>query len=409
MGNYPIGISLEEARTCILEHCNTVETELVSIDEADGRTLAEDVIAKESIPPFPRSPYDGYAIRAVDTKDASREHGVTLRIVEEVPAGYAPKKVLAAGEATKILTGAPIPQGADAVVKFEDTDFTDETVTVYMPYQTGDSIVPAGEDIMEGSVVVSAGTVLDGALIGILAGLGYTSVCVSKKPRVMVLSTGDELVSVDCELKPGKIRNSSVYTLLSYVRRCGAVAQSAGIVPDRAQEIADAISSCAEKADLVLTTGGVSVGDYDMLRKALELIDAQILFWKVQIKPGSAFVAAIYRGKLILCLSGNPSAAVVAFFLMGVPALRKMQGRVDVELRSCKIHLGRILKKNSPMRRFLPGRMEIRDGKAYLIQADQQGNGMLHPLHRCTLLGEIPSGSPAMEESSIINAYWIFE
>lgn len=409
MENYPIAIPVEEALGLILKRCAPLDSESVALEEADDRVLAEDVVARENIPPFPRSPYDGYALRAADTQTASKEQGVTLRIIEEVPAGHAPERCVGVGEATKILTGAPIPEGADVVVKFEDTEFTAETVTLFAPCKSGDNIVPAGEDIQLGDTVVARGTVLDGALLGILAGLGYTEVTVKRRPRVELISTGDELVSAGEPLAPGQIRNSSVYTLASYVRRCGAQAHCVGIVPDRAQPIADAIAAAAQNADLVLTTGGVSVGDYDMLRRALELLDAEILFWKVRMKPGSAFVAAVYKGTLILCLSGNPSAAVVAFFLLGIPALRKLEGCGDVELRKSKVRLARHFKKKSPNRRFLPGRLLVRDGEAYLEQAEKQGNGMLHPLHGCTLLGELPAGSPPMEAGSMIEAYWLFD
>ncbi len=409
MKQYPIAVSLEEAERLILARCAELNHEQVATEEADGRVLAEDVVARESIPPFPRSPYDGYALRAADTKAATEEQGVTLRIIEEVPAGHAPTKTVGAGEAVKILTGAPIPEGADAVVKFEDTKFDRETVTLFAPCKSGENIVSAGEDICRGETVVTRGTVLDGALLGILAGLGCTQIPVVRRPRVELISTGDELAEIGEPLSPGKIRNSSVYTLASYVRRCGAQAHCCGIVPDQAQPIADAIAVAAEHADLVLTTGGVSVGDYDMLRRALELLDAEILFWKVRIKPGSAFVAAVYRGTLILCLSGNPSAAVVAFFLLGMPALRKMEGRNDVMLKKVRVRLAHDFGKKSPNRRFLPGRLLVRDAEVYLEQAEKQGNGMLHPLHGCTLLGELPAGSPPMEKGSLIEAYQLFE
>lgn len=409
MENYPIAIPVEEALGLILKRCAPLNSESVALEEADDRVLAEDVVARESIPPFPRSPYDGYALRAADTQTASKEQGVTLRIIEEVPAGHAPERCVGGGEAAKILTGAPIPEGADVVVKFEDTEFTAETVTLFAPCKSGDNIVPAGEDIQLGETVVARGTVLDGALLGILAGLGYPEVEVVRKPRVELISTGDELVATNAALTPGKIRNSSIYTLASYARRCGAQTHCVGIVPDQAQPIADAIAAAAQNADLVLTTGGVSVGDYDMLRRALELLDAEILFWKVRMKPGSAFVAAVYEGTLILCLSGNPSAAVVAFFLLGIPALRKLEGRSDVELRKSKVRLARNFKKKSPNRRFLPGRLLVRDGEAYLEQTEKQGNGMLHPLHGCTLLGELPAGSPPMDAGSMIDAYWLFD
>lgn len=407
MANYPVGLSVEKAGAAILAHCRALGQEWVDAEDADGRVLAEDIVAQENIPPFARSPYDGYALRAADTREAAAEHGVTLQIVEEIPAGHAPQHSLGVGEAAKILTGAPIPDGADAVVKFEDTEFTEKTVTVFAPCRCGDNVVPAGEDIRQGERVIAAGTVLDGALLGLLAGLGHTRVSVAVRPQVELISTGDELVSADAPLAPGKIRNSSVYALASYVRRCGGRVRLAGIVPDQVQPIADAIAAAAARSDLVLTTGGVSVGDYDMLLRALDAMGAEILFWKVRMKPGSAFVAAVYRDTLILCLSGNPAAAAVAFFLLGIPALRKMQGRRDAALQAGQVYLAHPMRKKSPNGRYLPGRLVVRDGKAYLEQAERQGNGMLHHLAGCTVLGKIPAGSPPMEEGSLIEALWL--
>ncbi len=407
--SYPIGLPLEEARNLILENCIVLKSERVVLEEAEGRVLAEDIIARENLPPFSRSPYDGYALRAADTMHAGKENPIALKIIEEVPAGYAPKKVVGIGQATKILTGAPIPDGANAVVKFEDTKFTAETVVLSKSCHCGENIVPEGEDIRIGSVVASKGMVLDSAFLGILAGLGCTQVDVVCKPRVELISMGDELLPVDAPLAPGKIRNSSIYTLASFVRRCGAHAHCCGIVHDQEQLIADAVSDAAKRADVVLTTGGVSVGDYDKMLNALQILDAKILFWKVQMKPGAPFVAAVYQEKLILCLSGNPSAAAIAYFLLGIPALRKMQGRNDIELKKIQIFLANDFKKASPNRRFIPGRLEVREGRAYLLQTEKQGNGMLHPLHKCTILGELPAGSPPMESESLIDGYSLFE
>lgn len=409
MEAYPVFIPVEKARALILQHCAALGSERIALEEADGRVLAADVIAQESMPPFARSPFDGYALRAADVQSAAKERGVTLQVIEEIPAGHAPEQTVGAMQAAKILTGGPIPEGADVVIRFEDTEFTADSVTLFAPCKSGDNIVPVGEDIRAGEIVVKKGAVLDGALLGILAGLGYAEVEVTRKPHVELISTGDELVPVSAALTPGKIRNSSIYTLASYVRRCGADAHCVGIVPDRAQPIADAIAASAARSDLVLTTGGVSVGDYDMLRKALELLGAEILFWKVRMKPGSAFVAAVYQGTLILCLSGNPSAAVVAFFLLGIPALRKMEDRAEADLKKITVRLARDFKKKSKGGRYLPGRLLVKDGIAYLEQTEKQGNGMLHPLQGCSILGELPPGSPPMAEGSEIAAYWLFD
>lgn len=405
---YPVLLSLEEGLERILQRTMPLGGEPVSLDEADGRVLAEDVVSTEDLPPFPRSPYDGYALRAEDTRGATGKRGVTLRIIEEIPAGYAPQKALTAGCAAKILTGAPIPVGADAVVKFEDTAFDAQTVTVYAPCRSGENIVPAGEDIRRGETVLRRGTLLRGAALGLLAGLGRNECMVYRRPRVELISTGDELVGADETPGTGQIRNSSVHALASYARRCGALTRCAGIVPDQVESIAAAIARAVGRADLVLTTGGVSVGDYDRLRAALEHLGAEILFWKLRIKPGSAFAAAVYQGTLLLGLSGNPSAAAVAFFLLGIPALRRMGGWERAELEKIRVRLSGAFPKKSPNCRFLPGRLEVRGGAAYLALSERQGNGMLHPLLECDLLGELPAGSAPIAKGSEIDAYRLF-
>lgn len=408
MKNYPIGVSLEAGLEMLLAHCVPLPAERVLLEAAEGRVLAADVTAKEDIPPFRRSPYDGYALRAEDTAAASPEHGVTLSVVEEIPAGHAPAHPVCPGQAAKILTGAPVPEGVDAIVKFEDTEFTAETVTIFSPCRSGENVVPAGEDIRQGSVVMRKGTVLDSARLGILAGLGRAVVDVYRRPKVELIPTGSELVPKESPLRPGKIRNSSVYALSSYIARCGGQCRCAAIAPDRAETVAEAIESGLRYADIVMTTGGASVGDYDVARAALERLGAEILFWKLQIKPGMAFVAAVCRGKLVLCLSGNPSAAAVALFLLGIPVLRKLGGRREVALRTIRLKLANPFPKKSPVRRFLPGRLIVRDGAAYLEQNLRQGNGMLRPLVDCELLGEIPAGSPPMEAGAEIRAYCLF-
>lgn len=223
-------------------------------------------------------------------------------------------------EAVKILTGAPIPQGADAVVKYEDTSFTDKEVCFFSPIASGSNIVKAGEDVKTGEVVMEEGGHLSPASVGLLAGLGYGEVEVFKKPRVRIISTGDELLPVSEELKPGKIRNSSAYMLQGFLRQWGITADIYGIVRDDEDAIKDALTACLADADCVITTGGASVGDYDLALSSMEGIGAEVLFWQVRMKPGMATLAAVKDGRLLLGLSGNPSAAAAALFLLGLPA-----------------------------------------------------------------------------------------
>lgn len=404
---YPVGVSVEEGRELLLRRCAVQETECVPLTAAYGRVLGSDVTAGEDIPPFPRSPYDGYALRAEDTRAATPQSGVVLTVTEEVAAGHSAKKSVAPGETVKILTGAPIPPGADAVIKFEDVEFTKENIQLFKKLQSGENVVPAGEDFRQGAKVLERGTRLDGASLGILASLGVSDVKVHKQPRVCLLSTGDELLPPDAPLTYGKIRNSSVYALNGYIQNTGARVKFCGIVPDRLEVIAEAIAAASTDSDFVITTGGVSVGDYDLVCRALERLGAELLFWKVSMKPGSACAAAVYQNTPVLCLSGNPGAAAAAFFLLGAPALRKMAGRRDIEPRTAMVRLLRAFEKKSPTRRFLPGRVEVRDAIAYFSTAPRQGNGMLSPLCGCTVLAEIAAGSPPLQEGSIVKIHAI--
>ena len=406
--DFPVSVTVEEAAELLLQACPALGAEQVAVAEADGRVLWQDVAAPESVPPFARSPYDGYALRAEDTASATRQTPVTLEILEEVPAGHAPVHTVGPGQAVKILTGAPIPQGADLVVKFEDTQFTDQEVTLFQPYPSGQNIVPVGEDILAGALAAEGGTRLSPALTGLLAGLGCAELKVFRRPTAALISTGDELVEPDQPLTPGKIRNSSVYALKAWLERLGVQVRLMGIVGDDAQAIAQRVRQAAELADVVITTGGVSVGDYDMVGRAMELLEARVLFWRVKMKPGSAFLASLYGDTPVVSLSGNPASAAVAFFLLGIPLLRKLSGCRDCGLKPIRVRLLEDFPKKSPNRRFVPGRLEIVDGQAALALVPRQGNGMLCPLHHCDLLGEIPAGSPPMKAGDVIDAWQLF-
>ncbi|MGI6011079.1 MAG: gephyrin-like molybdotransferase Glp [Ruminococcus sp.] len=405
---YPERVELEEGLNLLLQQGRKMDTEKVPVAEADGRVLAEDIISRESIPPFDRSPYDGYALIAADTVCASKENPVTLSVIEEVPAGYAPVHELNPGQAVKILTGAPVPSGATAIVKYEDTQFTDTAVSIFAPCREGSNIVLAGEDVKEGELVVEKGRQLSPALVGLMAGLGYEKVSVYRPLTAALLSTGDELIPIGEKLKPGKIRNSSIYMIASYLQRWQVKTSVLGIEKDRAEQIAGKIKEGLAGHDLMITTGGVSVGDYDMVLEALKILKADILFWKVKMKPGMAFVGAVWEGKPILALSGNPSAAAVSLFMLGRPLIRKMSGRKEYRTEEIQVRMMEDFPKKSPSRRFLPGTLEIIEGEAWIRFAKKQGNGMLNPMRDCEILGEIEAGSPPMKRGSIIRAYRFF-
>lgn len=400
-------LTIEEGRDRILALTKVKETEYVETEYANGRILAEDIYAQEDMPPFDRSPLDGYALRAQDIKTASKESPVTLNIIEEVPAGSVPTKEVTKMSAVKILTGAPIPKGADLVVKYEETEFTETEVKFFKPGNSGENIVPAGEDIKTGQLVLKKGEKITPAVCGIIAGIGCDKVQVYQKPVVALLSTGNELISIGEPLKPGKIRNSSVYTLKSYLEQAGAQTKLLGSVEDSMEAIEEKILQAFDEADMILTTGGVSVGDYDYLLRVMEHMGADVLFWKEKLKPGGAFLASVYKEKPILSLSGNPSAAAVAMLLNVVPAVHKMSGNRKILLEEATVRLAEDYKKSTPNIRIVPGKLEVRDGQAAVTLSGHSGNGMLHPLHDCNVLGRIEGKPDGMKKGDKISVYYI--
>ena len=406
MKEYPMRVELEQAIQIIREKVAVMGTEIVPLSEARGRILARQIVAEENVPPFDRSPYDGFAFRAKDLEEASKEHPVTLRIIEEVPAGKAPERKISKGEAIKILTGAPIPEGADAVERYEVTEFNEKEVTFFEPVKSGSNICLAGEDIRQGEVLMEVGTKLENARLGLLAALGYFEISCYRKIRCVIISTGSELVPVDHPLIPGKIRNSSAYMIQAVLREWGMECDIYGIVSDNSSHIAGAIDVCAQKYDVILTTGGVSVGDYDFLNTSLEELGAEILLWKVKMKPGMAFVAAMHKEKLVLDLSGNPSAAAATLYLIGGAVLSYMSGKRGLPWEKIKVRMYHDFPKSSKGRRFIPGRLCVKDGEAYLDSCVAQGNGILSSWHSCNVIGEIPAGTPPLKAGSIIEGYY---
>ncbi len=405
MSAYPEQVSLMEGLKLLLPKAASAGTEEITLEEADGRILASDIVSDDNVPPFRRSPYDGYAIHAQDTAGASKEAPVHLSITEEIPAGSTAVRPVNEGEAVKIMTGAPVPDGLDAIIKFEDTSFTKEYVDIFSPVKTNSNIVPVGEDIEKGDLLLKKGEKLTPALVGILAGLGRSIISVYKKPAVSVLSTGDELVAVDEKISPGKIRNSSSYAIYSYLKEWNVKAKMLGIERDDAEKISNKIKDALSDSDLLITTGGVSVGDYDLLKEALNLIGADILFWKTNFKPGMAVIAAVYQEKVILALSGNPTAALICLFLFGQPLIRKMSGYQNYHTGEILVKLTEAFPKKSRTCRMLPGVLKIQDGEAWLGYTKKQGNGMLTPMQNCEIIGEIEAGSPPLERGTQIKAY----
>ena len=315
-------LTVDEALDRILALVRPLDPERIDLMDALGATLAEDVSADRDVPPFRNSAMDGYAVRGADVATAPTR----LIIVGDIGAGSAPSRGVAAGEAMRIMTGAPMPDGADTVVRVEDTDNRTDTVTITVPTKLGTSVRAAGEDLKRGERILTRGTVLRPAELGVLATMGRRTVSVTKRPRVAVLSTGDELVEVDADLGPGQIRDANRYSLAAAARAAGATPIALGIVRDTADDLRRALRDAARQADVIVTSGGVSVGDHDHVKPVVEELGSMD-FWSIAIRPGRPLAFGEIGGTRIFGLPGNPVSCLLGFELFVRPALLKMAGR----------------------------------------------------------------------------------
>jgi molybdopterin molybdotransferase len=331
-------LSVAEALDRVLAAVPVLGAETVPLSDALGRVLAELVVAGREIPPWDNSSMDGYAVRSADTRAASEDRPATLAVVGEVAAGAVAPDGLGPGQAYRILTGAPLPPGSDAVVPQEEVRRDGARVVLTRPVHPGAYVRPRGEDIRPGDRVLEPGTLLRPAALGVLAALGQARVRVHRRPRVAVLSTGDELVAPEAPLGPGQIPDSNTYTLCGLATEAGAVPLSLGIARDRREELVERLRRGLE-ADVLVSSAGVSVGDRDFVREAIEALGARLDFWKVNMRPGKPLTFGQVGGqvggqvdeRLFFGLPGNPVSCMVTFELFVRPALRRMGGHRVLE------------------------------------------------------------------------------
>jgi len=317
-------IKINEALDIITNEIKCLETQTVNILSSLGKVLAEDIYSKDDLPPFNKSAMDGYAIKSKDTK-----HDVVteLEIKEMVRAGIYCEKELKSKEAFKIMTGAQVPEGADAVIQIEKTTMDGDKLILSDFVKKGCNIIKKGEEIKKGQIAMKKGKVIRPAEIGFLSSLGYSEIKVYKAPTIALLITGDELVDINEEIGKGKIRNSNEYSLTALINDSGANVLSLGIIPDNPKILKEKIESAFENADIVISSGGASVGDYDFVEDILREIGADIKFEKVAIKPGKPVVFATYKEKIFFGLPGNPLSIITAFEQFVKPAIYKMMGK----------------------------------------------------------------------------------
>lgn len=398
--------SFEEARELLAQLPVSFRTERLLLREAYDRVLAEDVAAQTAVPHFRKSAYDGFAIRSEDVKTASLDCPVVLKVRETIAAGRVGKGSLSAKEAVKIMTGAMLPEGADAVIKHEDTSFTEEEVEIRKPLAPG-NIIEIGEDVAKGTRLLLEGTLLGPAELALMAGQGRTEVLVYQRPKAALLSTGSELIKPGQKLEAGKIYNTNVSLLEGYLKKYGLLSQDFGIVEDCLPVLAEQMAKALAVSDLVVTTGGVSAGDFDYVGAALQKIGAKILFHRLPFKPGGAMLAAVKDGKVILGLSGNPGAAAVGLLAVGLPYLKKLCGRREIHTETADAFLAEPFLKESRGTRFLRGKAGFEKGKLMFFSSENQRNGSVSSLQGLNLLGEIPAGSPPLPAGEKIKVYFV--
>jgi len=390
-----IPLSLPSVATALAEILAAVEPlppVAAAIDGALGLVLAEDVLAAADLPPFPNSAMDGFAVRTADVASASPETPVRLAVLADAPAGTVIRCEVVPGTAVRIMTGAALPPGTEAVVPVEHTSSTPDAVAIFRPVRKGGNLRGAGEDVHAGERILRPGTVLRPAEIGLLAAIGRTRVRVLPAPKVAVLTTGTELVEAGDVPGPGQIRDANIHGLAAQVRAAGAVPRLFPRVPDRREAVAAAVQEALATCDVILTNGGVSAGDYDFLKSTLEALGARQLFCQVNQKPGRPLVFWLLEGKPVFGLPGNPVAAMVCFEMFVRPALRKMLGHASL-LRPCvEAALAEDYRKGGADLRTHWLRVQARqEGSRWEAAATgPQGSGILSSMTRANAIAEIP-------------------
>ncbi|MGO4888477.1 gephyrin-like molybdotransferase Glp [Anaerobacillus sp. MEB173] len=401
-------IPVKEAVKKVLAYSKKGEIEYISIDECDNRYLAEPIRADHDVPPFDRSPLDGFAIRAEDTQGASMNNPVELEVIEEIGAGTVAKKVPQKGQAIRTMTGAKMAEGTDAIVMFELTKEVKRDGKTYViikrSFQPGDNISFQGEDTKKGTDLVERGRQIDPGVKALLATFGYAKVPVYKKPLVGIYATGTELLDVHEELQPGKIRNSNAYMVASQIKKVGAEPKYFGKLADDFDSCYTAISNALAEVDVLITTGGVSVGDYDFLPEIYEKLGANVLFNKIAMRPGSVTTVAEWNGKLLFGLSGNPSACYVGFELYTRPWLKTYFGSNKPHLEKVQAVLGKDFLKPNPFTRFVRGKVSVKEGRLYVTPVGLDKSGVVTSLADANALITLPGGTRGYEEGTTVDA-----
>lgn len=381
---------LYEAQKVVLDAAPVLGLEKISILEALGRVLGEEIVAERDNPPWDNSAMDGFAVRWEDIRqEQAIQKPVTLSVIEDVPAGTMPSKAVGCGQAIRIMTGAPIPRGADTVLKVEDTEHTSDSVRVFKPEPKGANIRPQGEDVKKGECIIAKGTRIRPSEAGMLAILAKPFVFVHQRPRVAILSTGDELADLDERFSEEKIINSNSYGIAAAVQEAGSIPFLLGIARDTPMALKEKISQ-GLNADVLVLSGGVSMGDYDFTKAVFRELGAEMNFWKLAIRPGQPLAFGKIQGKLAFGLPGNPVSSMVTFEQLVRPALLKMSGRRSYGRPVVQAVFQERFFKRTDRRHFLRGILTMEEGVFKVRTTGDQGSGILTSMVKANCLIDVP-------------------
>ena len=403
-------ISVEEAQKIVLNSELKPWVKMLPILESLGMIFAEDIVSPDDIPLYDNSAMDGYAVRAIDIKGADKSYPIRLVLTGgDIPAGKISVSAVNPGFCVPIMTGAPLPAGADSVVKKEDTQRDTESIMVFREIETGENVRYRGEDIKKGSTVFEKGDRVNPGTIGVLASIGRSEVKVCGSPVIGVLATGDEIIGIGEELAAGKVRDSNSYSLSAQIKEMGIDCRRFGIVRDDEKLLSKKIKEALEECDILLLSGGISLGDYDLAKDTLEGIGAKLLFWRVNQKPGKPLAFFKYRDKYIFGLPGNPVSVMVCFEMYVRPMIRKVMGFRDLFRREVTAEALDDFKNKTGRVNFVRVIVENKDGQYFFKTTGMQGSGILTSMARANGIARFPSDSGNIEKRSKVNVYLLDE
>ena len=407
-------LSVNEARERILSHFQPVTTETLPLAGCSNRVLAQEIAATSDLPPFNNSSMDGFAVRAADVIDAAAGSPRNLRVVADIPAGSHPTISLAPDEAARIMTGASIPDGADAVIPVEDTNFDNRDagtsapneVQIFKTAKSGANIRPRGMDLRAGEVVLNKGRILKPQDLGLLAMLGFANVLVYRKPRIALFSSGDELLPVDAPLEEGKIRDSNSYALAALIEEAGAEVIRLGVAKDDPDSVKALLEKAVElNVDLILSSAGVSVGAFDFVKQVIES-NGKMDFWRVNMRPGKPLAFGEYKQVSFIGLPGNPVSSFVGFEVFVWPTLQRLRGSLNGGRPTVRVRCEEQIDSDG-RESYLRAQVHEEEGNFIARLTGHQGSGNLHSLVQANALLIIPAGVKCVPAGQEVNAWLI--